>query len=274
MTYPILLAHGLCPFDLWSLVFGLDNRDSLVLDRLHYWRGVRTMLRARGHQVYHSRVSWGAPIETRADDLRGNISDVLRTTGKDKVNIIAHSMGGLDARRMLFNDRGRGDIRRRIASLTTISTPHLGSSFADWCFSHLGWVARLSGNRGIDLRAVKDLTRETLKGYDSLPDVPAFEKECEEEIQFRTYAGRCVTPRGLLGFSSGIIERREGENDGLVSAHSARWRDRYFRGFIENVDHLNQLGWWSPTSAATGESPLALLKRMHHFYRTLAVILP
>ena len=51
-----------------------------------------------------------------------------------KVNIIAHSLGGLDARQMLTH-LGMGS---RVASLTTVGTPHRGT----WCiWSVLGVAA-------------------------------------------------------------------------------------------------------------------------------------
>ncbi len=274
VTYPIVLAHGLCPFDLWSYPLGLDNRDGRLLDRLHYWRGVRSALRARGYRVYHSRVSWGASLEIRSKELLRNISAVLRCSGAEKVNVVAFSMGGLDARAMLFNERNFSRIHRRTASLTTISTPHLGSSYADWLLHSLGWFIRACGRAGLDLSAVRDLKVRERVEYDGRADVRDFELHCEKEIEFRSYAGRCGSPLGMLGFSSGVIERHEGENDGLVSVRSARWRGRYFRGFIEDVDHINQLGWWSPTMFSTGEGPVALLDRMRSFYLDLASSLP
>lgn len=96
MTFPIILAHGVCRFDiLINEALKLDNNDDPKLDRLHYFRGIRTMLMAKGFCVYHSNVSWAADVNTRAEDLRINIEDVLKKEKAKKVNIIAHSMGGL-----------------------------------------------------------------------------------------------------------------------------------------------------------------------------------
>ena len=106
MTFPIILAHGVCRFDvLINDVLQLDNNDDPKLDRLHYFRGIRTMLKAKGFCVYHSKVSWAADVKTRAEDLRINIEAVLQKEKAKKVNIIAHSMGGLDSRHMMFNGR-------------------------------------------------------------------------------------------------------------------------------------------------------------------------
>jgi triacylglycerol lipase len=55
------------------------------------------------------------------------VDDVLARTRKRKVHLIAHSQGGVDSR-VLVTDLGYAD---RVASLTTISTPHRGTAVAD-----------------------------------------------------------------------------------------------------------------------------------------------
>jgi triacylglycerol lipase len=146
MPYPIVLAHGVCPFDtLWNRFLKGDNNDDPRTDGRHYFKGVRTMLKAKGYDAYHSRVSWATGVQRRAEDLRRNIVGILGRTKADKVNIIAHSMGGLDARHMLFNDRERGKIHERIASLTTISTPHHGDSPGTEDGTGSSWPGGLDG---------------------------------------------------------------------------------------------------------------------------------
>ena len=133
MSYPIVLAHGVCRFDkVWSEALELDNNDDPKLDQLHYFKGLRTDLMKHGFTVYHSNVSWAADVETRASELKDYVIKILEKEGAEKVNIIAHSMGGLDERHMLFNFRDSDHLHERVASLTTISTPHEGSPFADW----------------------------------------------------------------------------------------------------------------------------------------------
>jgi hypothetical protein len=53
MTFPIILAHGVCRFDVvTNEILKLDNNDDPKLDRLHYFRGVRTMLKAKAWAVW------------------------------------------------------------------------------------------------------------------------------------------------------------------------------------------------------------------------------
>jgi triacylglycerol lipase len=277
MTFPIILAHGVCRFDvLINDVLKLDNNDDPKLDRLHYFRGIRTMLKAKGFCVYHSNVSWAADVKTRAEDLRINIKDVLRKENAKKVNIIAHSMGGLDSRHMMFNGRNSNRIHERIASLTTISTPHAGTTFADWGTDHLPEVIATAQKLGLDLKALSDLRTDRCAAFNNDPGVVGFEQECEQTIRFQTYAGK----QQFWGVFDAlkppfyIIEKHEGENDGLVSVKSATWRDRYFKKEIDKTDHLNELGWWEPAQVYAGEGESQLLKRIHQLYLEIAQGLP
>jgi triacylglycerol lipase len=233
------------------------------------------MLIQNGFEVYHSNVGWAAGVDQRAGDLKKFILRTLEEKRCEKVNIIAHSMGGLDARHMLFNYRGEG-IHAHIASLTTISTPHAGSPFADWGTDHLPHVIPVAGKLGLDLSAFPDLRTDRCGAFNNDPEVVAFEKECEKSLRFQTYAGRqsfwAVFNALKLPFY--IIEKEEGANDGLVSVTSAQWRKKYFRGVIENTDHLNELGWWDPAQIFGGESEADLLARIHALYLQIARELP
>ena len=277
MAFPIVLAHGVCRFDVVTNdILKLDNNDDPKLDRLHYFRGIRTMLKANGFCVYHSNVGWAADVETRAEDLRINIEEVLKKENAKKVNVIAHSMGGLDSRHMLFNGRKSNRIHERIASLTTISTPHAGSPFADWGIDNLPHVIPAAKLLGLDLNALSDLRTDRCMAFNSDPAVVEFEKECEKTIRFQTYAGRQefwgVFEALKLPFY--IIEKREGENDGLVSVKSAKWREHYFKRIIDDTDHLNELGWWEPAQVYAGEREGQLLKRIHKLFLEIAGGLP
>ena len=59
---------------------------------------------------------------TIGEDIKKKILEVIEKTGCEKVNIIAHSKGGLDSR-YAISILG---MDKYTASLTTISTPHRG----------------------------------------------------------------------------------------------------------------------------------------------------
>lgn len=277
MSYPIVLAHGVCRFDkIWSDALEIDNNNDPKLDALHYFKGLRTALRSHGFTVYHSNISWAAKVEIRANELRQNIIQILQKEKVEKVNIIAHSLGGLDARHMLFNFRHSDNFHERIASLTTVSTPHEGSPFADWGTENLPHVIPVAQKLGLTLNAIYDLRVDRCRQFNNDPEVAAFETECEKTIKFQTFAGvqKFWGVFSALKLPYYIIEKEEGDNDGLVSVKSAKWRDRYFAGLIENCDHLNELGWWDPSQIYDNESENQLLKRIHAFYLNVAQGLP
>src|SRR3954451_22909982 len=148
---PIVLQHGL---------FGFADIKVGKL-KFSYFHGIDRAILDRGHPVFISRVHPTSSIELRARQLRAQILTQLRALGrpKDRVIIIAHSMGGLDARYMISRLR----MAARVAALITLSTPHRGSPYADWCLRNLG--KRMGGLKLINflhlnLHAVRDLTTE------------------------------------------------------------------------------------------------------------------
>ncbi|KAG2187334.1 hypothetical protein INT44_005020 [Umbelopsis vinacea] len=122
---PIVLCHGLYGYD----KIGPDAIPSL---QIHYWSGIDDALAKLGAKVIVTRVPRTAGISTRAQELH----TILTATAKDKdINFLAHSMGGLDCRYLISHIKDRS---YRVKSLTTVSTPHRGSPFMDWCRDHLG----------------------------------------------------------------------------------------------------------------------------------------
>jgi choline dehydrogenase-like flavoprotein len=67
-------------------------------------------------------------VRVRSEAWLVHIKHILSETGAERVNIIAQSMGGLDARHLI----SRKGLHEVVATLTTISTPHHGSGAADF----------------------------------------------------------------------------------------------------------------------------------------------
>jgi triacylglycerol lipase len=198
MSYPIVLAHGVCRFDkVWNDALEIDNSNDPKLDQLHYFKGLRTKLRDHKFEVYHSNVSWAAGVETRATELRENVIRILEKARAEKVNIIAHSMGGLDARHMLFNFRDSDQLHERVASLTTVSTPHEGSPFADWGTKNLPHVIPVAQKIGLCLKGFYDLTTDRCRQFNNEPEVVEFEKACEKKSSSKPL-------RGLRSFGASL----------------------------------------------------------------------
>ena len=128
-TFPIVLAHGIARFDILAEV--LENKLKLPegsgTEKFQYFKRIKEDLEAKGFSVSHPNVDFAGPVDLRAEQLRDRVNAVIQSSGSPKVHIIAHSMGGLDARHMIV-DKGMAE---RVATLTTIGTPHHGSPVAD-----------------------------------------------------------------------------------------------------------------------------------------------
>jgi len=113
LRHPVVLAHG---------IFGFD--EIAVAGRRHrYFRNIAEELAVPGLEFYRPRVAPTAPIAVRA----GTLVELLRALPGERFNVIAHSMGGLDARFAI----ARLGLADRVASLVTIGAPHHGTPLAD-----------------------------------------------------------------------------------------------------------------------------------------------
>ncbi|KAI0473128.1 alpha/beta-hydrolase [Xylariaceae sp. FL0804] len=228
--YPIVLAHGLLGFAELSVA-------GAWLPAIHYWRGISDGLRANGVRVITTAVPPSGTIEQRAQKLAESIAEAAQ--GK-RVNIVAHSMGGLDARYMISHLRPANvDVR----SLVTIASPHRGSSFADHLLNStippavLPRVYEFMEGVGLDTGAFNQLTRSYMIDTfnPEVPDVP--------DVRYFSYGAKQDLPPFLSPFrhSHRIISSLEGPNDGLVSVSSSRWGT--YKGTLVNVSHLDLINW-------------------------------
>lgn len=113
--YPIVLVHGFMGTDTYAKV-------------LDYWYGIPSDLQSHGANVFVANLS-GFQSDLgpngRGEQLLAYVKRILAVTGAQKVNLIGHSQGGLTARYVA------AIAPERVASVTTIGTPHRGSEFAD-----------------------------------------------------------------------------------------------------------------------------------------------
>lgn len=225
--HPVVLAHGFAGFDSIG-VSGL---------RLAYFRGIADRLRAAGIEVHVLRVSPVASVAARGRQL----ADQVRRLPADRCNIVAHSMGGLDARYALAA-LGLAD---RVASLTTIGTPHHGTPLADLGVSVFGGVL---GRLGVPLDAFRDLTTERTE---------AFNREARDapDVAYGCVVASAREVNAVLAPAHRFLHRRAGDNDGVVPASSQRWGDVLDE---IDVDHWGAVGWSSHFDAGAFYERLAL----------------
>ncbi|KAK2465290.1 hypothetical protein APHAL10511_002644 [Amanita phalloides] len=134
--YPIVLCHGL---------YGFDTRgpSSFPSIRMHYWANVLNILKGTlGADVIVTSVPGTGSVSSRSESLDRQLQ--TRAHGRG-VNLLAHSMGGLDCRYLISHIKPTDYVP---LSLTTISTPHRGSPFMDWCAENLG-LGKLGSEEGL-----------------------------------------------------------------------------------------------------------------------------
>lgn len=254
-NHPIILAHGIARFDFLLQQFAKDLgalgfNFGLANDGLHYFKGIARHLRNHGFDVYQSSVSFAAGVEHRAADLKREIETALGLRpGQTKVHVIAHSMGGLDARHAIVN-HGMADV---IVSLTTIGTPHLGTSFADWSFENQGDKILEAARNIVDLGGFADLTTDACNAFNEAAQA----SEAANDVVYQTYSSAEDKAKIFLPLQPAweIIQATEGDNDGLVPRTSQQWQSELTDGdgirkrvrqhvFPVSADHLNEIGWW------------------------------
>jgi triacylglycerol lipase len=214
------------------LVHGLLGFDEIELGRARhaYFKGVREALARDGHSVRTARVPLTGSIAARAEALARFVEGVEG----HRVNLVAHSMGGLDARYAI----ARLGLERRVASLITVGTPHRGSPLADLpggLGDRLGLI-RLLASAGVSVEAFRDLTPTSMARFnDEIVDAAS--------VAYGSVIGvvrkkRQTNP--LLLPSHLWLRRTSGANDGVVPASSQRWGEVLAE--IE-ADHWAQIGW-------------------------------
>ena len=215
--YPLLMVHG---------VFFRDFRY------LNYWGRIPRELIRNGATVYYGQQQSAAAVEDSGRELAERIRQIVEETGCGKVNIIAHSKGGLDSRAAIAHC----GMAPYVATLTTINTPHRGCIFAEYLLGKVPQAARLKiaaaynaamkkmGDPNPDfLAAVTDLTESACLARNQVtPDAPGVVYE-----SVMSYCKKAQHGKFPLNMTYPIVKHFDGLNDGLVSVESAKWGERF-----------------------------------------------
>ena len=219
--YPIIFVHG------------IGFRD---LKYFNYWGRIPRELKKNGSIVYYGhQKAWGT-IEENASILVATIEKALEETGASKVNIIAHSKGGLDSRYAISHLH----MADKVASLTTISTPHRGSKLID-VLNHLpDFLYRFIA--GIINRSAQQIGDEHPDCYHSSKQLaPSYLNTFNEEnkdapnVYYQSYAStmKNLFSHTLLAIPYLVMCMVDSKyNDGLVTIESAKWGN--FKGTFQN----------------------------------------
>lgn len=224
---PVFLHHG---------IFGYDRVQIGPVRWSYFGGGIERAIAERGHPVCAACVSPLGSIATRAADLKRSILEQLEQLGRpadERIVLFAHSMGGLDARYMI----AKLDMAHRVAALVTLSTPHRGSSYADWILKNIErskFAQELLKVLRIDLDCCRDLTIDGCARFNDMiadhPDVAYFSVSASRPWHR-------VPP--FLVHSHGVVRRKEGDNDGIVSVRSAQWGTHLSTWPADHVHMIN-----------------------------------
>jgi len=211
--YPILMVHG---------VFFRDFRY------FNYWGRIPKALESNGAKIFYGEHQSAAAVETSGHEIAARILKIITETGCDKVNIIAHSKGGLDCRYAL----NLPDIAEHVATLTTVNTPHRGCEFADYLLTKIpqaeqnavaktynAALLKLGDPNPDFLSAVNNLTASFCKDFnEKYPDAPG--------VLYQSIGSRLNKAGGgrfPLNFTYHLARYFDGANDGLVGEKSFSW---------------------------------------------------
>lgn len=216
--YPIVMVHG---------VFFRDLRF------FNYWGRVPKELIRNGAQIYYGEQHSAASVESNARELKERIEKIVKETGCEKVNIIAHSKGGLDSRYAITHL----GLDKYTASLTTVNTPHRGCSYADYLLkiapapflyfisSRYNSALRRLGESNPDFTsAVKDLTVANCTAInEKTPDM--------DGVYYQSIGARMKNHRSAafpLNLVYILVKHfSKSDNDGLVDVNSMPWGSRH-----------------------------------------------
>ena len=208
---------------------GVFFRDSKLMN---YWGRIPAELEANGAEIFYGEQQSAASVEDSAAELAERIEQLVQKTGCGKVNIIAHSKGGLDSRYAI----SKLGSDKYVASLTTINTPHHGCLFAEYLLNtapekfvksvekiYNSAFKRLGDPNPDFLAAVTDLTNSRCEQFDQdTPDAPG--------VMYQSVGShaRCSkSGRFPLNLSYPIVKKYDGDNDGLVALTSAPWGEDF-----------------------------------------------
>jgi len=223
---PVVLVHGL---------FGFD-RIGVPGARFDYFRGVAKHLGSLGCHAHAVKLPAAASVPARAKELCAAIEALPHA----RVDLIAHSLGGLDARYAL----SKLGLDQRVRSLVTIGTPHRGTPIADLvvggsraAHGALVRARAIVKALGIPLDALEWLSTDALARFNAdVPDAPGVRYAC---VVGGIRLATTPVPLPLVPAES-YLRRTAGANDGLVPMSSQYWGETLAE--IE-ADHLSQIGW-------------------------------
>jgi triacylglycerol lipase len=249
--FPLVLLHGMAGWD-------------TLLNVYTYFLGVEDDLSGLGYDAHTTKVAMLNDTLWRATELEGQLEQILVDTGARRLDLVAHSQGGLDARHFISSMGHEADV----ALLATVSTPHQGSALADGMLGLLGdglaadllegivnviagWIG---GSENDVLKAFEVVTVPYMRDVfnPTHPDAPGVAywswnaESCRDlDLDCRAahddewiFPALAITYAVMMGCPNDQIGC--GPNDGIVPANSAIWGEWKGTLFADHWDEVGQ----------------------------------
>ena len=238
--YPIVLVHGMMAKN-----FPFYPAFRVIAD----------FLRAQGITIYVTNQDGVGNISNNAQQLKSEILNILNAEHCEKVNLIAHSKGGLDARFMI----SKLGMAEHVASLTTLSTPHHGSGLSTTLLKMPLFLAKsvaffidlffhiFHDKKPDTLALAQELTVTAMEVFnEDVPNAPS--------VYYQSYSSTLTAKKSLLYLPYKVSRHCEQDaTDGMVSVSSSQWGE-YQGDLGDNLDHFKMVGVYGRKSKLTSVS--------------------
>lgn len=208
--YPLLLVHG---------IFFRD------FEHLNYWGRIPNELINNGATIYYGNHSSSLSVKESAKEIAERIKEIIKETNCEKVNVIAHSKGGLDTRYAISNL----GMDKYIASLTMINTPNHGCVFADYLLNKAPNSLKntVANSYNFALKKLGDKEPNFLEGVSDLTSTKVEELnkiiKKSDKVYYQAFGSvlkKATGGRFPLNLTNNFVKYFDGKNDGLVGEDS------------------------------------------------------
>lgn len=208
--YPLLLVHG---------IFFRD------FEHLNYWGRIPNELINNGATIYYGNHSSSLSVKESAKEIAERIKEIIKETNCEKVNVIAHSKGGLDTRYAISNL----GMDKYIASLTMINTPNHGCVFADYLLNKAPNSLKntVANSYNFALKKLGDKEPNFLEGVSDLTSTKVEELnkiiKKSDKVYYQAFGSvlkKTTGGRFPLNLTNNFVKYFDGKNDGLVGEDS------------------------------------------------------
>ncbi|RLL53294.1 alpha/beta fold hydrolase [Mariprofundus sp. EBB-1] len=218
------------------LIHGLFGFRKLLW--IEYFQGVRSLYESMGLRVIVPRLPPVGSLEQRAKSLALQLEDEA-----GPLHLVGHSMGGLDARYYINHLHGA----EKVATLTTLVTPHRGSSVADYVCACRSPFKLLAG--------VRSLTTKNMQRFNArTADLPG--------VVYRSYSAtrKLDEQPWVVRRYARYIQSQEGDNDSQVSIVSAEWGEHIKTLPCDHFELISKNLWLNPFRVRKPYNPMRVYR--------------